>query len=139
MSDILNSNIIFVFTDELKKLLSNVNWARAGLGLPLLEEQTEKRPTFHAIPSGPRPPPEGQSLSTGGCMSDGIQSAGLNSIPSGTYPVSRIRKCGTPLLGYNLVTKLVSNIDRIVNFFNNQGIIKLEQELDLDLMSQWKM
>ena len=70
---------MILFLDELKKLLSNVNWARAGLGLPLLEEQTEKRPTFNAIPTGPRPTPEGESLPTRGNIPDGVQSVGINS------------------------------------------------------------
>lgn len=75
---------IILFSDELKKLLSNVNWARAGLGLPLLEEKIEKRPTYNAIPSGPRPNPEGESL-PGDSMSDGIQSVGMSSLNSGIY------------------------------------------------------
>ena len=50
--------------DNLKELLSNVNWARAGLGMPLLEECVEKRPTFKAVPTGPRPNPEGDSTPT---------------------------------------------------------------------------
>ena len=47
--------------DALRQLLNDVNWARAGLGLPLLEDRSERRPTFQAIPSGPRPTPEGES------------------------------------------------------------------------------
>jgi len=75
-------NLVSPVADELKKLLSNVNWARAGLGLPLLEEKIEKRPTYNAIPSGPRPNPEGESL-PGDSMSDGIQSVGMSSLNSG--------------------------------------------------------
>lgn len=71
-------NLVSPVADELKKLLSNVNWARAGLGLPLLEEQIEKRPTFNAIPTGPRPTPEGESLPTRGPIPDGVQSVGIN-------------------------------------------------------------
>ena len=66
--------------DELKKLLANVNWARAGFGLPLLEEKIEKRPLFNAIPVGPRPTPEGESLPP---MSDGIQSNTMHSSSTG--------------------------------------------------------
>ncbi len=47
--------------DSLRKILSEVNWARAGLGLPLLEEKKEKRPEF-TVPAGPRPQPEGESV-----------------------------------------------------------------------------
>ncbi len=78
-------NYVFYFVDELKKLLSAVNWARAGLGLPLLEEQVEKRPTFTAVPSGPRPTPEGESVSAGASMSDGIQPVGAAGTITGLY------------------------------------------------------
>ena len=78
-------NYAFYFVDELRKLLSAVNWARAGLGLPLLEEQVEKRPTFTAVPSGPRPTPEGESVSAGASMSDGIQSVGAAGTITGSY------------------------------------------------------
>ena len=71
-------------------MLSNVNWARAGLGLPLLEEKVEKRPIFHAIPSGPRPTPEGQSLPPTAGMADGIQSSPMNSINSGKWKIMNI-------------------------------------------------
>ena len=67
------------FLDELRKLLSNVNWARAGLGLPLLEDKIEKRPLFNAIPVGPRPTPEGESLPPMNNMSDGLHSTSIHS------------------------------------------------------------
>ena len=41
-------------------MLQDVNWARAGLGLPLLEDAAERKPGV--VPSGPRPTPEGESL-----------------------------------------------------------------------------
>ena len=56
--------------DALRGLLSDVNWARAGLGLPLLEERREKIPSF-SVPSGPRPPPEGQSMTSNSPLKDG--------------------------------------------------------------------
>ena len=37
--------------------IQDVNWARAGLGLPLLS--LERKPTV--VPSGPRPSPEGEA------------------------------------------------------------------------------
>ena len=67
------------FVDELRKILSNVNWARAGLGLPLLEDKIEKRPLFNAIPVGPRPTPEGESLPPMNNMSDGLHSTSIHS------------------------------------------------------------
>lgn len=73
----------FFLLDELKKLLANVNWARAGLGLPLLEEKIEKRPLFNAIPVGPRPTPEGESLPPMNNMSDGLQSTSIHSSNTG--------------------------------------------------------
>ena len=73
-------NLVSPVADELKKLLSNVNWARAGLGLPLLEDQIERRPIFNAIPVGPRPTPEGESLSPAGVMTDGVQSVGIGMV-----------------------------------------------------------
>ena len=54
--------------DALRKVLSDVNWARAGLGLPLLEERSERKPHFNDVPSGPRPAPEGESMSMAGAM-----------------------------------------------------------------------
>ena len=58
--------------DALRKVLSEVNWARAGLGMPLLEERSERKPHFSDVPAGPRPAPEGESMSMSGAMlSDG--------------------------------------------------------------------
>jgi hypothetical protein len=57
--------------DSLRKILSEVNWARAGLGLPLLEERVERKPHFSDVPNGPRPAPEGESLTTQGGLTDG--------------------------------------------------------------------
>ena len=45
-------NLVSPVADALRGLLSDVNWARAGLGLPLLEERREKKPEF-SIPSSP--------------------------------------------------------------------------------------
>lgn len=58
-------NLVSPVADKLRAVLSDVNWARAGLGLPLLEERVERKPEFTGtgagFPSGPRPTPEGQS------------------------------------------------------------------------------
>lgn len=51
-------NLVSPVADALRKVLQDVNWARAGLGLPLLEEAVERKPG--AIPVGPRPTPEGE-------------------------------------------------------------------------------
>jgi len=62
--------------DELRSVLKGVNWARAGLGMPLLpqtprisedffaSEDSSTNTAAAAIPSGPRPQPEGQSSLT---------------------------------------------------------------------------
>lgn len=63
-------NLVSPVADSLRRVLSEVNWARAGLGMPLLEERKEKRPEF-SVPAGPRPTPEGES---GKGLSDGILS-----------------------------------------------------------------
>ncbi len=57
--------------DALKDKLRDVNWARAGLGLPLLEGASERRPEFSGgakeppVPTGPRLPPEGENDAAG--------------------------------------------------------------------------
>ena len=53
-------NLVSPVADQLRETLKEVNWARAGLGMPLLEPRSEKRPEFN-IPTGPRPTPEGQT------------------------------------------------------------------------------
>jgi len=53
-------NLVSPVADALRQTLAEVNWARAGLGMPLLEGNNEKKPQF-SYPVGPRPPPEGQS------------------------------------------------------------------------------
>lgn len=53
-------NLVSPVAETLREVLKDVNWARAGLGLPLLEAHVEKRPAFH-VPDGPRPTPEGQT------------------------------------------------------------------------------
>ena len=63
-------NLVSPVADALRKLLSDVNWARAGLGLPLLEERSEKKPEF-SVPAGPRPPPEGESVNSTSSHKDG--------------------------------------------------------------------
>ena len=63
-------NLVSPVADALRGLLSDVNWARAGLGLPLLEERREKKPEF-SIPSGPRLPPEGESVNSNSSLKDG--------------------------------------------------------------------
>jgi len=65
--------------DALRNLLKDVNWARAGLGLPLLEERVEKRPSFQSMPTGPRPPPEGESGTV--TMDGGLSSPLLTASP----------------------------------------------------------
>lgn len=84
-------------SDALRDRLKDVNWARAGLGLPLLEKREERRPqvprpstagggggltmsssssSLSSAPTGPRPAPEGgiQTSSLGG----GEQGAGVH-------------------------------------------------------------
>lgn len=51
-------NLVSPVADELRKQLQDVNWARAGLGLPLIDATKERKPV--PIPVGPRPTPEGQ-------------------------------------------------------------------------------
>ena len=65
-----SDKLVSPVADALRKVLADVNWARAGLGLPLLEERSERKPHFSDVPSGPRPAPEGESMS-GAMMSDG--------------------------------------------------------------------
>jgi len=59
-----SENLVSPVADALRGLLTNVNWARPGLGLPLLEERNEQKPEFSFVPVGPRPPPEGESVAT---------------------------------------------------------------------------
>ena len=56
--------------DALRKILSEVNWARAGLGMSLLESNSEKKPQF-SYPVGPRPQPEGESATLVSSHKDG--------------------------------------------------------------------
>ena len=42
--------------------MKDVNWARAGLGLPLLSDNLERKPI--QVPTGPRPTPEGEDIPT---------------------------------------------------------------------------
>ena len=53
-------NLVSPVADQLRKVLQDVNWARAGLGLPLLEETAERKPGV--VPAGPRPTPEGEDM-----------------------------------------------------------------------------
>ena len=39
-------NLVSPVADALRKTMSEVNWARAGLGMKLLEERVERRPEF---------------------------------------------------------------------------------------------
>jgi hypothetical protein len=60
------SNLLSPVADALRETLKDVNWARAGLGLPLLDEKVEKKPesmtaSIEHPPVGPRPAPEGQN------------------------------------------------------------------------------
>ena len=63
-------NLVSPVADALRKLLADVNWARPGLGLPLLEDRKERKPEF-SFPSGPRPPPEGESVTPISSHKDG--------------------------------------------------------------------
>jgi len=54
-------NLVSPVADKLRSMLQDVNWARAGLGLPLLSDKQERKPL--QVPSGPRPTPEGEDLS----------------------------------------------------------------------------
>ncbi len=63
-------NLVSPIADALRKLLSDVNWARPGLGLPLLDEKNEVKPHF-SFPVGPRPQPEGESVNGNSAMKDG--------------------------------------------------------------------
>jgi len=53
-------NLVSPVADQLRRVLQDVNWARAGLGLPLLDDSAERQPGL--VPSGPRPTPEGQDF-----------------------------------------------------------------------------
>jgi len=53
-------NLVSPVADKLRSVLQDVNWARAGLGLPLLEDKEERKPGH--IPTGPRPTPEGEDV-----------------------------------------------------------------------------
>jgi len=59
-------NMVSPVVDELRSILKEVNWARAGLGMTLLPSQEEVvvAPLHETPPppSGPRPAPEGQSV-----------------------------------------------------------------------------
>jgi hypothetical protein len=61
-----------------------VNWARPGLGLPLLEDRVERKPHFSDVPSGPRPAPEGESM-TLGALSDGRPAPNLSVVKNETH------------------------------------------------------
>ena len=65
-----SENLVSPVADALRKMLSEVNWARAGLGMPLLESNSEKRPEF-SFPVGPRPQPEGESVTQVSSHKDG--------------------------------------------------------------------
>jgi len=61
-----SENLVSPVADKLRKILQDVNWARAGLGLPLLEEAAERKPGV--VPVGPRPSPEGESTTEQGAQ-----------------------------------------------------------------------
>jgi hypothetical protein len=69
--------------DALRKTLADVNWARAGLGMPLLEERSERVPHLMDVPAGPRPAPEGESMSMAAAMSDG-RAGGVHAVQKET-------------------------------------------------------
>eukprot|EP00095_Tigriopus_kingsejongensis_P000476 maker-scaffold1054_size66621-snap-gene-0.13 protein:Tk00476 transcript:maker-scaffold1054_size66621-snap-gene-0.13-mRNA-1 annotation:"zinc finger 1" len=66
--------------DALRSVLKDVNWARAGLGLALLEAHIEKRPEFN-VPEGPRPTPEGQPTD-GGNSNTPLERVGVHHMAS---------------------------------------------------------
>jgi len=53
-------NLVSPVADQLRRHLQDVNWARAGLGLPLLDDSAERKPGV--VPTGPRPTPEGEDV-----------------------------------------------------------------------------
>jgi len=55
-------NLVSPVADKLRQTLQDVNWARAGLGLPLLSDNLERKPCV--VPAGPRPTPEGEDISS---------------------------------------------------------------------------
>lgn len=55
-----SDNLVSPVADKLRSILQDVNWARAGLGLPLLEDKEERQPGH--VPTGPRPNPEGEDV-----------------------------------------------------------------------------
>jgi len=55
-------NLVSPVADKLRQALQDVNWARAGLGLPLLADNQERKPCL--VPTGPRPTPEGEDVSS---------------------------------------------------------------------------
>eukprot|EP00088_Acartia_fossae_P070998 TRINITY_DN9644_c0_g1_i2.p1 TRINITY_DN9644_c0_g1~~TRINITY_DN9644_c0_g1_i2.p1 ORF type:complete len:320 (-),score=47.15 TRINITY_DN9644_c0_g1_i2:213-1172(-) len=55
-------NLVSPVADQLRKCLQDVNWARAGLGLPLIDASKERK-IVPVVPMGPRPTPEGQDKS----------------------------------------------------------------------------
>lgn len=65
-----SENLVSPVADALRAMLSEVNWARAGLGMPLLESSSEKQPEF-SYPIGPRPQPEGESVAPVSSHKDG--------------------------------------------------------------------
>jgi len=54
-------NLVSPVADQLRRKLQDVNWARAGLGLPLLDDSAERKPG--GAPTGLRPSPEGEAVS----------------------------------------------------------------------------
>jgi len=85
-------NLVSPVADALRGLLSDVNWARAGLGLPLLEERREKKPEF-SIPSGPRLPPEGESVNSNSTLKDGNMFSSISTSPMTTNRSSLSKDC----------------------------------------------
>lgn len=91
-----SENLVSPVADALRGLLSDVNWARAGLGLPLLEERREKIPEF-SIPSGPRLPPEGESV-TPNSLKDGQVTINRSSLSKDAALAASSSSISAPLL-----------------------------------------
>ena len=102
-----HDKLVSPVADALRKILSDVNWARPGLGLPLLEERVERKPHFSDIPSGPRPAPEGESMTSLGGMTDG-RPMGLNVKKDTLIQVNRFVNGETK--GGHVTREVLSNI-----------------------------
>jgi len=126
-------NLVSPVADALRKLLSDVNWARPGLGLPLLEEKSEKKPEF-SFPSGPRPPPEGESVTTSSSYKDGA-------IPKFSSPLATNRTAPKDTSGYasaanSIVSPLLTSSSTI-NLNDDTDEDKYKRRSALTWFARW--